>query len=592
MSSRARAAAVAGLLAVSSLSAGAEAAWVETRVKAHTATVDVERDGSATVRHEIVLGVRGGPLRDFELQGVDADAEPLGEATVTPVVRYGVPAPIPLVVSRGDDGVMRLEIQRDKGLRTGTYTFVLRYRTLLLQRDKIRRRGSSVEVEWVGPRFADGIDVAKVVFRLPEGPVAPTLPSGLEGDDAEVMGSAFLSSVRHEGGKVEVEIVRPHVARGEPALWRVLTSPKCFDGLPDPAARPSAPSGRLLPVERPRQRMGWIGALAAVSLVYGLLVMLKWTLHRRDCEARRAQAAPLVPLPVGARAALAGAFLAVAAGLGALGDDPALAAFALLVAVLFAALRPPKVGALLRGPGQWLALTDADAFDVKPERARGRFLDAGCFSGRVLLVLLLGGATALAAWLDASSPYHALALMLGMTAFFPIFGTGRVAQLPPDRARASARFLGRLARRLRRGGSLKVVAWARIPDGGRDPDELRLLVRVPRAREGLSALEVGVEQMPSFAGYVALPFVLVRARAESDVEACLRSALWQRGRRAEERVAIFRPALPTVAHTAELVAELVDQLQLAGAPPTNSRKTFGASSSTVKVAVRSPAHAT
>ena len=244
--------------------ASAGAAWLETRVKAHRALVAIDREGKATVAHELTLGVRGGPLKTFELPGIDADAAIEGEARVVPVVRYGEPAPIPLVLQRGDDGTLRIDIEHPKGLRTGTYVFRFGYTTALLSRDKIRRRGTAAEVEWVGPRFADGVDVAKVVFRLPAGPIPPALPTPEDGDEAQLLGSAFLSQLRHEGDQVEVELVRPHIARGEPAVWRILTSPKVFAGLdqPNPAAAPASVAPRV--AEPPAERLFWV--FAAVGL--------------------------------------------------------------------------------------------------------------------------------------------------------------------------------------------------------------------------------------------------------------------------------------------------------------------------------------
>lgn len=570
---------------------GARAAWVETRVKAHTAIIDVERDGSAIVEHEIVLGVRGGPLRDLELQGVDADAEPFGEATVSPVVRYGVPTPIPVAVIPGEDGTVRLDVQNEKGLRTGSYTFSLRYRTNLLARDRIRRRGASAEIEWVGPRFADGIDVAKVVFRLPEGPTAPTLPSATDGD-AALLGSAFLSSVRHDGGKAEVEVVRPHVARGEPAVWRVLASLKAFDGLPDPVAAPERPKGRLLAPERPRERAGWLLGLLATALVYGLLLVLKWSVHSSDCVKAHAEPRALVQLPVGARAALSGVLLALATALFALGDHPSFAAVTLLASMALAALRAPRCLPVPRGPGQWLALTDSDAFAAgRSELPRGRWLDAGTWRGALLLLAVASAVVVLTLRLAPRSPYHALALSLVLLAFMPIFATGRGGSLPVDRARAPRRFLGKLARLLRRRAGLKAVAWARIPDGSPDPDELRVLVRCQQTLDGLIGIEIGVEYQLGPAGALALPYVLVRTRAESRAQGAFpRGITWQRGRKADESVAVFRPALPTVRHTAALTREIIDQVSATSA--TTTRKASGVSALTSKVGVRSPAHAT
>src|SRR5664279_1229564 len=52
------------------------AAWIETTVTSDVVTVQVERDGRATVAHALALKIRGGPLKSWTLQGIDADAEP------------------------------------------------------------------------------------------------------------------------------------------------------------------------------------------------------------------------------------------------------------------------------------------------------------------------------------------------------------------------------------------------------------------------------------------------------------------------------------------------------------------------------------
>lgn len=579
--------AVLGLLLWST---AGRAAWTETRVKAHTATLDVERDGSATVQHEVVLGVRGGPLREFEIQGLDPDAEPAGVATAVPRVRYGVPTPIPVSVSRGEDGTLKLGIPRNSGLRTGSYTLAFRYKTQLLLRDRLRRRGASAELEWIGPRFADGIDVAKVIFRLPEGPTLPVLSEGVESDDSALMANAFLSSVRHVSGKAEITLVRPYIARGEPAVWRVLASAQSFDGLPEPPPRFASGSQGALLLDPPRQRLAWLFSGVLLALAYGGLVLLKWSLHRRDCLAAGAEPRPLVPLPSAARAALAGCLFTFSVALGGLGDHPTLAALALLITLSLAALRAPRVSAIPRGPGQWLALNDADAFTNHTRRAYGRWLDAGTGLGAGMLALLGMALIWVCAGIAAHSPYHALALGLAASALLPVFVTGRVSSLPVDFCGSQCRILRRIAERLRAGSALRVVAWARIADGARDPDELRVLVRVPCAKDGLLSIEVGLEQQRSLAGFVSLPFVLVRVREDSEAQAALpRSLLWQRGRKPNERVALVRPALPTVGFSSALVEELA--AQVSGVVRTNSRRTLGGPSVTARIGVRSPAHA-
>ncbi len=580
-------------LALLALTRVGHAAWLETRVKAHRAVVAVERDGRATVDHELTLGVRGGPLKTLELPGVDTGAVLDPEATVVPIVRYGVPASIPLVLALGEDGTLRIDIDHPKGLRTGSYLFRFRYSTNLLARDKIRRRGPAAEVEWVGPRFADGVDVAKVVFRLPAGPVPPSLPVPEDGDEAQLLGSAFLSQLRHDGDQVEVELVRPHLARGEPAVWRVLASPKVFDGLPEPSQ--VRQSRALSPgvAEPPVRRVFGLGFALLGAVAYALAVTLKWGLFRRDCRASRVTAVALLPLPIGVRASLAGALASGAAVLGVGGDYPTLAGVLLVLAVIAASIAAPKLLLNPRAAGHWLLLKDEDAFTGKAVRRAGRFLDFGTLPGALLALLCFGGVALGVAAVFPRSPYHALCLALGSVLLLPLFATGRGAHLPGSRSERARRILPRVARDLRARG-LKVHAWARLATGESEPDELRLLVRSARARDGLLAIEVGVEQQATVGGFLLLPFVLIRVREGSAAQRSLgRQCSWQRGRTPEERVALVRPGVPARGLLVDLVAELVLQLTDESRPPTrSSRNSGGTSSFTSKLAPASPAHAT
>ncbi|HEX6277806.1 MAG TPA: hypothetical protein VFZ53_32410, partial [Polyangiaceae bacterium] len=149
-----------------------------------------------------------------------------------------------------------------------------------------------------------------------------------------------------------------------------------------------------------------------------------------------------------------------------------------------------------------------------------------------------------------------------------------------------------LARGLRNREGLRAVPWARVPDDARDPDELRLLVQPRDAANGLVALEAGVEPERGIGGFVATPFVIVRAREGSEAQRLLpRELTWTRGRRADERVAILKPKLPTVVLTIALVERL--SKIVANQRPKSSRMSSGRSASTAKPSrVPSPAHAT
>ncbi len=529
-------------------------------------TVDLGRDGSATVAHELMLRVRGGPLRTLELGGVDTDAELLPDGTVAPA-RSGRTAtsPIPLLFELKDDGTLELEIDHKQGIRRGTYLFRFNYRTQLGKRDLITQEGSRVQVTWVGPRFADGIDSARVVFRVPAAQLEPRLPPtdseqvglGLADDP----GGVFLSNLRRAPDRDELEIVRPHIAKGEPVVWRITADARAFDGYaqPGPSQIVEFPQEESS-VPSPRQRALLIAIAFAIALVYGGLVVLKWLAFSRSCAVRHARARALLPLPTALRAALAGASLSAAVGVAVFLAQPTLAGVLLVLSMALAAHRGPLSDAPLRGPGRWLVLDDADALASRRFKLPGRWLDTGAPSGFLLFATALAAFGYGAVRLLPVSPYHALLLALAAACLLPIFCTGRASELPADPATHPRPLMKYLAKRLRRRG-LKAVAWARVPTGSQEPDELRLLVTPRRALPGLGGIEVGLEYQNGGGGPVALPFVLVRVQDGSDAYTALqRHVSWIRGREPEQRVAVIRPKLPTRRLTLALVERIAERI--------------------------------
>jgi hypothetical protein len=255
----------------------------------------------------------------------------------------------------------------------------------------------------------------------------------------------------------------------------------------------------------------------------------------------------------------------------------------------------------LRGPGQWLPLNDADAFQAKEPRLPGRWFDVGALPGFALFVTALLGFTWGAFKALASSPYNALLVMLAAACLLPIFCTGRARELPANLVVRPRKVLAWLLARLRRDTALKVVPWARIPEGRSEPDELRLLVMPRAAISGLMAIEVGMEYEQGGGGPVALPCVIVRALDGSpSYRALPRSVVWTRGRKPEERVAVIRLTLPTRAALLSLVERLTKLLRedrprgpRAGQIPSKAKSSAGKGSSTAKPRrTSSPAHAT
>ena len=576
----------------------ARAVWVETRATAHAASIDLERNGTATISQELGIRLRGGPLTELTLAGVDSDAEPLPDATVicTDDQKFGT---VPLSVSREPDGTLKLTVERERGLRTGSYVFRFSYRSDLRKRELIRRVGSHVELRWVGPRFEDGLDSARVTFRIPEASAAPMLPSpGSSGgtvNELDELGGVFVGNLRRAPGKDELEVVRPHVARGEPALWRVWVADSAFDAFTaDAAPKTQSPLASRELGDSPRERLSWLLGALCVGLSFGLLLFLKWRVFQAAAGVRHAEARALVPLAPGVRAALAGVLAGLAVIAGGRWDEPTLVGLLLLGAMACAALYAKPGRALPRGPGQWLPLSERDAFPRLLERLPGRLLDASTWVGALVLALLMAGVLLLHFWERQHSPYRAVELLLGSTLLLPVFLTGRARELPSAPGGDPQKTLQRILGGLRRQG-LRAVPLARLPQGSSSADEVRLLVQPRGALPGLMAVEVGTDHALGLGGLVAEPYVLLRVREGSPCAQMLPpQTSFQRGRKADERVAVLRPKLPTVAETLALVKELALVLTQAAPPetPSSRRSSAGKPASARKPArTASPAHA-
>jgi hypothetical protein len=564
-------------------------AWVETRTKSVLSTVDIAPDGKATVSHELALEVRGGPLRELELKTSDVDAEPLPDATVT---KMSTGQPLPLVVESSSDGVLKLEIDHERGVRSGSYLFSVRYLTNLVAAERLRQRGGAVEASFIGLKLPDGVDGARVIFRLPPASVAPTLPASAPNEPDPTFG-VLLGEVRRTPGADEIELLRSHVASGEPVLWRVEASARAFPKLFVEAdgATPSHTPARVSTPPK-RRTSPWAIAAALAGVVFAGLVAVKAHAFGRACRESDAKPRALVPLPIAFRAPVAGLALGAALYLGAEIGEPLVAGLALVLAFFASALGVPRRERRPRGPGRWLPISEADAFVARDRALPGAWLDSGTLRGFLALGTLVGLVVLLAALELGRSPYHALLTLLCGSVVFPIFFSGRASDLVSDRVAFSQRFVRELSRRLGEKPSVRAVPWARVPNDAREPDELRLLVQPRDAVTGLVALETGVEPERGIGGFVASPFVIVRAREGSEAQRLLpREVIWTRGRRSDERVAILKPKLPTLALTLALVERL--SALLANQRPKSSRMSAGMSASTSKPSrVPSPAHAT
>ncbi|MGK4000486.1 hypothetical protein [Sorangium sp. So ce1024] len=604
-------------------------AWVEVHVAGDDVRLAIDRAGTARVEHKVTLKISGGPLRAFDIRGVDPDAE-LDQGS------YAVPfkaaqagsltdaTPVALELLPPDtrpreDGARRTASLRarfdGKGLSRGVFVLYFRYRTDLMKQGLIQQDGPSTRVTWIGPLWNDGYDSARLTVELPAAPDEPRVDEGRfdeaggEAGSEELGAPLTLSTVRRALDKDEIELLRPYAPKGEALRWAVRADARAFQPPPAAAAPGADTLGRLADAAAgspDRSRTLYIAGGVALFALYSALVALKAREHERLARAAGVAPRPLVPIPLAPRAALAGLALVAGVALELLLRDGTAGAALVAVATALAAHRTPRperAGGALRRPGKWLPVAEAEAFR-EPPRVRGVYLDVSTRAGKALLLALLAALGAGVHAMAGVSPYHAHLLALDATALLAIFCTGRLAELPPDPAARPVAFLRDVARRVRRtlkapasaapaaaskraagaaakasaaraaATELRVVGRLRIPDGSPDADELRLGLAPRAALPGFVAIEVGVVYAPGAGGAIGLPEVLLRVApgspCEAAVERLARSGRSSRGRRPGERVLAFTPRLPTARMTAAIAAALVRAVTPppAGATPT------------------------
>jgi hypothetical protein len=626
-----------GVIAWTLLYPVAAFAGVETRVASSTTTLELVADGLWTVRHELTLDARGTTLSSFSLRGVDGDAVPLPDATLTRLSggqAAGPPQPV-LVQARGAE--LELTVPSARTLRGTSFLLRLAYRTRLSGATiHPLEGGERAELGWLGPRFDDGVDAVTLILRTPAGRTPPEIVTEQEpGPQYGIVSS----TLRRSGEADELELVRAHVARDEAVRWNVridrsllgasLLGASPLDTTPLEGAAPvgrAAIDGASPALPGAPAGAGRLAGVACIGALGAAYTLLAWFKGRAVASAARARAAaprPWLRWSPGARA-LAGGITASGAGAVAIFDQPPwLGAAGLLLAMALGAHHPPAPGPSLLGPGEWRP-QGLDVLAPRPTPALpGAWLDAGRVRGFALFAAALGSIAALAARAFAGSPYTGACILLGGALLLPIFCTGRAAELPFDALEQSRRFLGDVARRLGTGGTagtagalaadgaFAVSAIGRVAAASGELDELRLSFAPTRPVPGLRGIELGIERRARLGGFSARPVIVVRAAEGSECQRALpRGLTWMRGRGPDERASLVRPKLPSAASSVALLRELCELLAPAqvaagaeGAPAPEdparmpsakkARKSSGKGLSTAKAGTRpSPVQAT
>lgn len=625
MPSRVAALSCCAALVLLTLSWPAHGWWIENHVLGDEVRIEVDRDGKALVEHRITLKTNGSVrLESYTIEGVDRDAVPqdnsyaipasdalsnsLDSATpVTMEVRLPeapeqqVP-PDPSAAAPQDSlrpAELVVRIDSDRGLRRGTYVFVLRYRTDLRARGMIERDGSMVAIRWVNPTWDDGFDNARVLFVVPSAPTPPRALDNASAEPAEneaVLLPRYLSEVRRAADADEIELLRSYLPKGEAVAWSIRVDPRALEPLPAPtpaAIEPQAVPGRTS-VSSAVARSWLVGAAATLLLIYTLLTLFKARQVARQARQVAAVVRPWVPLPVSLRALLAGMALTGGVGLQLLGDRPFEGSLLVVAAAVLSAHGAARSdpAAAIRGPGRWLTVREQEA--LRPvARASGGWLDASTRLGKLTLAVALAllGAAVSVLWVRWDAPYRAGLIALDGVALLALWGTGCRRALPPDMAVAPIAFFRKLTKRMRRakaGRDLKVVARLRLPEGAVDPDEIRLLVAPRLPLRGFAGIEVGLTYVTGPGARVAMPEVLLRFGADSPCERAVASLASHGrsspGRKPGERVLAFAPRFPTVRMTSEIVVALAARVGDLSKPQPIPERTDRADAPTTRAA--------
>jgi hypothetical protein len=526
----------------------ADASWQEAHLAGDDAQLHIEPNGYATVEHAVRWRVVHGPLKSIDLGNVD------GAAVVEPVVAIQSDDGKSLTghVSRPDGSTVRVVVDDPRATLRGTFTFTIRWRIDLVAAGAFARDGATWRLRIVQPTATEGFDGARTVVDLP---ASPDAPQPIRADTGAVDEGA-VASVRRAGARDVLELVRPHVARGEAVEWTVRVDPRALSAVPMQPP-PSMSDGPR--VSRDPDRIGGCALVVctgALGLAFGALVRHKGRPLGAGSASLAAAAGALLPLPLTIRSVVSGAALAIGVGLQA-SDELYAGSVCVAIAILAAATRPLATRPVARGPGRWLVLRPSDAF--AREAPPRDWLDPATPPGRVTALLVSLGVVLLALASRRLAPDGPWLVGMDAVVLIPPFMTVPVGPRPFHGSRRGTSWLARGYRRLCGLELLRVAPWARVALDG-SIDELRLLVLPRAAMPGLIGIEMGLAGCSAPAGWGTAPEILVRVLESTP--ACtklielLPALRILPGRRPDERVARVVPHRPSSRASVSLIAEL------------------------------------
>lgn len=570
-------------------SSHAGSGWQEWHQTGNDVFVTVDKAGAAHVEHHVRYRVVAGKMQSFDLTGVDLAAAIAPEVSVVTedgtklgAHAEGISAKAAKDVPEVDptSQVVRVTVDDPKGLKRGTYAFVVAYDVDGWKTKHLTKDGSMVRVTFKQPPSPEGRDGARAVFRLPQGPTEPRIAVSDDGS-GEGEGTALVTLRRKPEGD-EIELVRAHVSRGEVVTWAVRADAKAFAGEPSANLPPSGASRATSTIPDRRRAAGLVLVALVVALGLGALAGRKARAFRVEVQRLGATPRPLLPLPGWARppvvAVSFGAGLAVAALHSPLGG-----AFLLVLCMLtLVELRPTRKALRVRGPGEWRPLPRKIVDATRRERLLP-WLDATHPRGALTLGLLVLAFALAGRAAERLYPGLSVLAPLSTVALFPLFFSGLSAQLPSATLGRALDVLGPLARRVESTKKLATRLYGRLPQGEARWDEARLRTLPRDAVPGIRSLEVGVAEQRTLTGFLPSPEVLVRvfdgSSAHLRLESTRDESLAQRaalpGREADEKVLRFTAPSGDVRDVEALLLTLVDELKERRTGRTRAKRPTG-----------------
>src|SRR5271154_2255754 len=227
-------------------------AWREAHIVGDEERVHVDSRGIASIEHLLKWRVVHGPLESIDLAGVDVGAV-IDPATS---VQTDDGRELTAHALRGDDSVVHVVLDSPRALARGVATFDVRWQIDLVATHAIVPDGSSWRLSWSLPVAVNGFDLPRVVLDLP---AAPEPPRSLGGDlSAPEQGGGETDTLRRDGDRDILEIIRPYAAHGESLTGAIHIDPRALPEVNDPTLRP-VPSRPTSIEPRRWQSAAWLG---------------------------------------------------------------------------------------------------------------------------------------------------------------------------------------------------------------------------------------------------------------------------------------------------------------------------------------------